>query len=159
MRTPSGPAGAERPEHAFRDARALTTGKAVRPVYAPGWRSQVRCLAALPAPSKQPALRLRITPTGAKTWSISTRVAGRRRRFTVGQYPAISLVDARERAGKLLAEVRDGRDPVEEARAKRESALAPQATSMAVVHMTLRSVYRATTQKTTKGTRRTTLVL
>jgi integrase len=80
--------------------------------------------------SAQPALRLRVTPAGARTWSISMRVAGRRRRFTIGSYPAISLADARARAGKLLAEVRDGRDPVEEARADREAALSPHATTL-----------------------------
>jgi integrase len=65
----------------------------------------------------QPALRMRITDSDIKTWSISTRVNGRRRRFTVGRYPAVGLSDARERAGRILAEVRAGHDPVAEARA------------------------------------------
>jgi len=66
----------------------------------------------------QPALRMRITDSDIKTWSISTRVNGRRRRFTVGRYPAVGLSDAREWAGRILAEVRAGHDPVVEARAQ-----------------------------------------
>jgi integrase len=43
-------------------------------------------------------------------------VAGRQRRFTIGPYPAVTLGEARRKAGKLRAEVLEGRDPVEERR-------------------------------------------
>lgn len=75
-------------------------------------------------------LVLRVTEKGAKTWSIGPRVNGRRRRFTIGNWPEISLADARERAARLLVEVRDGRDPVEEARKARAAAKAPQAITL-----------------------------
>ena len=80
--------------------------------------------------SVQPALRLRVTDKGVMTWSISTRVSGRRCRFTIGQYPTFSLALARERASKLLPEVRDGRDPVLETRNTRQSVNAPQAITL-----------------------------
>ena len=43
--------------------------------------------------------------TGVKTWSIQKRVEGRKRRFTLGPYPTLSLSEARSRAAKLLVKV------------------------------------------------------
>lgn len=56
-------------------------------------------------------------PGGARTWSLEVKVAGRQRRFTIGSYPDVGLGEARKRAGRLRAEVLEGRDPVEERRA------------------------------------------
>jgi integrase len=70
-------------------------------------------------------LELRITapssrnPAGGRTWSLEVKVAGRQRRFTIGSYPAVTLGEARRKAGKLRAEVLEGRDPVEEMREAR----------------------------------------
>ena len=45
-------------------------------------------------------LVLRVTPHGAKTWAVLYRRKSdaRRRRYTIGAYPAFSLEDARNRA-------------------------------------------------------------
>src|SRR4051794_13581570 len=56
---------------------------------------------------------------GAHTWSLEVKVAGRQRRFTIGSYPDVGLGEARKRAGRLRAEVLEGRDPVEERREAR----------------------------------------
>src|SRR5436309_2772058 len=55
-------------------------------------------------------------PAGARTWSLEVKVAGRQRRFTIGSYPDVGLGEARRRAGRLRAEVLEGRDPVKEKR-------------------------------------------
>jgi integrase len=61
-------------------------------------------------------LMFRVTAAGTRTWSLYIKVRGRDRRFLIGEYPAISLAHARERAAKLRAEVREGRDPIAESR-------------------------------------------
>jgi hypothetical protein len=58
-------------------------------------------------------------PAGTRTWSLEVKVVGRQRRFTIGHYPAVTLGEARRKAGKLRAEVLEGRDPVEEKREER----------------------------------------
>src|SRR4051794_33039914 len=58
-------------------------------------------------------------PGGARTWSLEVKGAGRQRRFTIGSYPDVGLGEARKRAGRLRAEVLEGRDPVEERREAR----------------------------------------
>lgn len=75
--------------------------------------------------SLQRGLKFRLTENGIATWSIQLTVAGRKRRFTIGPYPEISLSDARDRAAKLRLEVLDGRDPVDE---KRRSMLQAETT-------------------------------
>jgi len=48
-------------------------------------------------------------------------VNGKKRRFTVGDYPTIGLAEARLRAARLRVEILDGRDPEKERRlARRE---------------------------------------
>jgi integrase len=59
-----------------------------------------------------PGLALRVTNKGAKSWCVLYRVDRRQRRATIGHYPATSLADARAEAGKLLAEVDKGVDPL-----------------------------------------------
>jgi hypothetical protein len=69
-------------------------------------------------------LRLRVTPSGARTWIWGGRDQdGRARRFVLGQHPNMGISDAREAAGAMRAKVqRDGADPVAEARRKRGQA-------------------------------------
>jgi integrase len=65
-------------------------------------------------------LRLRVTPTGGKTWVLACRdPLGRMRRFPLGNHPKMGLADARDAARTMWATVRAGADPVEEARRKR----------------------------------------
>jgi hypothetical protein len=59
-----------------------------------------------------PGLVLRVTRTGAKTFSVWYRSNGRRRRFTIpGRFPAVELAEARDRVRHILARVRSGDDP------------------------------------------------
>lgn len=67
-------------------------------------------------------LSFRVTANGTRTWCLRTKVNGRDRRFALGNYPGISLSEARKRAERLRVEIRDGRDPIAEKRAAREQA-------------------------------------
>ncbi|WP_319614473.1 tyrosine-type recombinase/integrase [Acidiphilium acidophilum] len=68
-------------------------------------------------------LRLRVTPTGSKVWILGARdAAGAPRRFTIGHHPAIGIADARDAARKLRERVREGFDPIDDARQRRAEA-------------------------------------
>jgi Arm DNA-binding domain len=70
-----------------------------------------------------PGLRVRILPSGTRTWSLNIRDSkGIRRRFEVG--PGLSLAEARRKAEDLRRNVRGGADPTTERRAARQRALA-----------------------------------
>jgi integrase len=73
-------------------------------------------------------LTFRVTSGGLRTWTMYIKVKGRDRRFPIGDYPAVSLAEARERAAKLRAEVREGRDPI----AERKKAAADRAAALAL---------------------------
>ena len=47
-------------------------------------------------------LRLRASPQ-SKKWSILTRKEGKQRRFLIGEYPSVGLLEARTRANEILA--------------------------------------------------------
>ena len=72
--------------------------------------------------AKARGLCLRVTPR-TKSWSFIYRPQGsaRQRRFTIGDYPAWSLSDARKKALSLRQAVQDGRDPVAERKERREA--------------------------------------
>src|SRR5271166_2044670 len=67
-----------------------------------------------------PGLALRVTENGRKSWSLFYRFNGRLRRFTIGRYPAIKPAQARLEAITALEQVRQGIDPAEEKRARRD---------------------------------------
>jgi integrase len=67
-----------------------------------------------------PGLALRITEKGGKSWSVFYRFGGRLRRHTLGAYPMIKPAKAREEAQAALDRVRQGIDPAEEKRARRD---------------------------------------
>jgi hypothetical protein len=70
-----------------------------------------------------PGLRVRIHPSGKKTWSLSVRDnKGKRRRFGVGA--GLTLAEARKKANDLYHEVSAGQDPIAERRARRQRAKA-----------------------------------
>ena len=58
-------------------------------------------------------LMLRVTPHGAKTWAIlyNRKGDGKKRRVTLGQFPALSLAAARELAEAKKVQIRAGVDP------------------------------------------------
>ncbi len=61
-----------------------------------------------------PGFGLRVSGSGRKSWQVMYRAAGRKRRMTLGRYPALSLEIAREAAEDALREVARGRDPAGE---------------------------------------------
>ena len=64
---------------------------------------------------------VRVTPAGARAFVLKYRVDGRQRLATIGRPGEMSLRDARQRAGDMLAEARAGRDPLGERQARREA--------------------------------------
>jgi integrase len=85
-----------------------------------------------------PGLALRVsgvtpsTPEGRRTWSLFYRYGGQQRRLTFGTYPAISLAQARRKAGDALALVGEGKDPAV-AKADAKAAAARPADTVASV--------------------------
>jgi integrase len=82
-----------------------------------------------------PGLNLRAAPSGRATWTWMGRDAdGRVRRFGLGHNPAVGIAEARRKARKLAEEVRDGADPVRDARARRKGVKAqPQGETLATL--------------------------
>lgn len=68
-------------------------------------------------------LELRVTDKGAKTWVIryTRKSDGRRRRFTLGTFPATALDEARTRAREELAAVSRGADPAAKVQEHKEA--------------------------------------
>src|SRR4029434_3149910 len=66
-----------------------------------------------------PGFGLRITPDGQKTWTVMYRFGGRKRRYTLGAYPTLSLADARKIAREAQRSVGLGIDPAATKKAER----------------------------------------
>ena len=95
--------------------------KGFREAKATGLRKELRDAGLL-------GLRLRITATGAATWALACRDrAGRMRRFGLGAYPAIGISAARDAARTMREAVRQGADPIADARRERDLQKAAQA--------------------------------
>ena len=58
--------------------------------------------------ASQPGFGVRVATSGALSWVLLTREGGRRKRVTLGGYPAISLSKAREAARVALSEIHEG---------------------------------------------------
>ena len=74
-------------------------------------------------------LMLRISPTGARSWVLRVRVAGRRPEFGLGAFPAVGLGDARAAAALMLADIRKGGDPAATKSAARAALVTARANS------------------------------
>ncbi len=66
-----------------------------------------------------PGFGIRVSQGGRKAWILLYRVNGRKRRMTLGAYPALSLSAARTAAGKAIQDVQRGDDPALEQMQKR----------------------------------------
>jgi integrase len=75
-----------------------------------------------------PGFGLRVTPTGTKIFVAQGRVGGRMRRVSIGFHPAMTVAKAREEALQVLADMRRGRDPVVERKARQKAAAAGEMT-------------------------------
>lgn len=58
-------------------------------------------------------MALRVTANGVKSFVFEGRIKGRMRRITVGQYPAVSVLRAREEVLKIKAAIAHGEDPAD----------------------------------------------
>lgn len=63
-------------------------------------------------------------PTGAASWALRYRSAGKPRKLTIGPFPAIGLADARKLAQKAVGVIAAGDDPAAEKQASRAAARA-----------------------------------
>jgi integrase len=82
----------------------------------------------LPAPGKRvtyheknSGLQLRVTPNGAKSWSVFRRTkGGPPQRVTLGKYPDMTIEQARKQAATVIQAIQAGGDPAAIRRAHRE---------------------------------------
>jgi integrase len=73
--------------------------------------------------SERPGLHLKVTPAGKKVFFLYYRVLGaakQQRRFKIGDYGAVTLHQARERAKSLAGMVADGKDPAADRKQARQ---------------------------------------
>ena len=64
---------------------------------------------------------VRIFPGGSKSYTIKYRSDGRQRWFNIARVGEIGLEEARRRAGRALADSRDGADPARQRQARRQA--------------------------------------
>lgn len=74
-----------------------------------------------------PGLKIRITPNNSYFFLRYTAPNGKRRDFTLGQYPLTSLADARDKARDALRLIKQNIDPIESRQAERQTKKASQA--------------------------------
>ncbi len=72
------------------------------------WRPNPNCILEL-VDGSVPGLRVRLTPNGTMTWSLSARVNGKRRRLNLGE--GLGLAEARRKAEDARRQIADGVDP------------------------------------------------
>ncbi len=61
-----------------------------------------------------PSLQLRVTDRGTKSWAVvyKRHLTGKWAKFVFGEYPALPMAEAKQRAEKLSVKIRDGFDPI-----------------------------------------------
>ncbi|MFZ0601804.1 MAG: integrase arm-type DNA-binding domain-containing protein [Roseiarcus sp.] len=74
-------------------------------------------------------LYLVLQPSGAKSWALRYRAAGKPAKLTLGPYPALDLANARRRAQEALGEIASGKNPAAEKKAAREAQKAANSTA------------------------------
>jgi integrase len=96
--------------------------------------------------SKTRGLGLRVSASGVRSWVLMTRTlqAGtwRQQRVTLGQYPALSLAEARAKARGAKAEAKAGRDPGALVEAERNALVADSRNTFAAVRAEFLERYR-----------------
>ena len=70
---------------------------------------------------KQPGLALSVRTTGKKSWKVIYRFDGRPRWLHLGDARSIGLADARRMTAKTMLDVAEGKDPISERKAKKDS--------------------------------------
>ena len=74
-------------------------------------------------------LYLVLQPSGAKSWALRYRAAGKPAKLTLGPYPTLDLANARRRAQEALGEIARGKNPAAEKKAAREAQKAASSTA------------------------------
>lgn len=59
-----------------------------------------------------PGLCLQVSPTGARSWILRAKVGSKRRDMGLGQFPAVTLAQAREKARQARELISNGQDPI-----------------------------------------------
>lgn len=77
-----------------------------------------------------PGLALQVLPTGGRTWVLRVKVGDKRRDMGLGGFPGVTLSGARDAAREARAKVKQGIDPIEEARACLSRLKATQAAAL-----------------------------
>jgi integrase len=57
-------------------------------------------------------LYLEVTPKGTKFWRLKYRIHGKEKRISIGEYPMVSVADARKAKGEIKYDIKAGIDPV-----------------------------------------------
>jgi integrase len=76
------------------------------------------------------ALQVLPPPSSARTWVLRVMIAGKRRAMGLGGFPDVTLAGAKEAARVARVKIKDGIDPIEDAKAKRSALYAARAASM-----------------------------
>ena len=69
-------------------------------------------------------LHLYVSSTGAKSWRMKYRFGGKEKLLTFGQFPEVSLAEARDRRDAARVTLRNDKDPAIEAERERRAAIA-----------------------------------
>jgi len=78
-------------------------------------------------------LYLVVQPSGHRAWAVRYRFAGKPAKLTLGEWPAMTLAEARKAAADALHEVSEGRDPGAAKKAARAKASAAAADTFAAI--------------------------
>ena len=78
-------------------------------------------------------LYLEVTPAGGKYWRLKYRIGGKEKRLSLGVYPDVPLVKARERRDEARKRLADGIDPSEHRKATKAARADRAANSFEVV--------------------------
>lgn len=74
-----------------------------------------------------PGLHLQVSPTGTRSWILRVKVGTKRRDMGLGQYPAVTLSQAREKARQARQLIEQGTDPILERETAKRTLKAKQA--------------------------------
>jgi integrase len=75
-------------------------------------------------------LALQVTHTGARSWILRVMVGGKRREMGLGGYPDVTLAGAKESARAARAKIKEGVDPIQDAKKKRSALAAARASAI-----------------------------
>lgn len=69
--------------------------------------------------AKTPGLSIRLSPTGHRAFYFARRINGRYRRMKIGDFPGVTVEQARKQATKIAGEIASGNDPATDRQTRR----------------------------------------